>query len=251
MSFIDKPIAALMPAMPQRVMVLVFGVLILLCLGWAIWLALRRRDQRLLILLGCGVIAAALEGFACYLIQCYHSPVGMYPVYQAFDVYVPLWLAEVYVLFFGAASYVFNSQFARKPSAILFWASFVAVGVCEGAFEVYGIHAGMFLYYGYQPMTIGGFPLHLGFVNPTLALGFACIAQAWFRHVRGPKRYLLIPLTVPALVGLYAAMVMPVAAGLFAVDPDASMRGAVFTILIALSLSLLAYKSLRLLQRST
>jgi hypothetical protein len=149
-------------------------------------------------------------------------------------------------LFFGAIAYFLLQGFARSPSATFFWGSFLAIGLLEGSFEIGGIRLGMFAYYGHQPVTIGGFPLHLAFVNSTLALGFACLAQAWFRRVRGSTRYLLMPLTVPALVGLYGAMVMPVAAGLHSQDRHAALAGSTLTILIAVSLAFLAFKCLRL-----
>ncbi|MDB5971491.1 MAG: hypothetical protein JWQ90_3941 [Hydrocarboniphaga sp.] len=245
---ISRPASAVMPALPQDVMVLLFGALIVAALTWALRLALGRGDDRLLILSGCGAMAALLEGFACYLIQCYHAPVGEYRVYRAFDTDVPLWLAEVYVLFFGAAVHLFLRTFSKKPTAATFWSGFAVIGIGEGLFEMYGIHQGMFLYYGTQPLPILGFPLHLGFVNPALAMTFAAIAGTWFRFARGGARYLLIPLTPLLLCGLYASVITPVAAGLHRASATLALEGAVCTIAAALAMSLLAYWTLQRLQ---
>ena len=108
-----QPASAVMPALSQDIMVLLFGALLVMAIAWAVRVKIRERDDRAIILLGCEVAACLLEGFACYLTQCYHSPIGEYRVNRAFDTDVPLWLAEVYVLLFGAAAY-----FLQKKSCV-------------------------------------------------------------------------------------------------------------------------------------
>lgn len=246
---LTRPQDVPMPALPQDIMVAVFGVLIVLALIWALRLWLRQGDDRALILMGCGAAAATLEGFACHLIQCHHSEVGIYQVYEAFGIHVPLWLAEVYVLFFGAATYVFITQFARRPSARLFWWSFVLTGVGEGLFEMYGIGLGMWAYWGVQPTPILGFPLHLGFVNPTLAVVLAAVAAAWFQQVRGAARWALILLTPFLMTGLYAALIVPVATGLHAQDAALAQGGALLTMGMSLVVAWGAWRWLLAIRR--
>jgi hypothetical protein len=122
------------------------------------------------------------------------------------------------------------------------------IGIGEGLFEMYGIHQGMFLYYGAQPFPLLGFPLYLGFVNPTLATGFAESSAVWFHFARGGMRYLLIPLTPFLFFGIYASVVTPVAAALHSGNPVLAAASGLCATAASLSLATIAFWTLRKLQ---
>jgi len=247
---LGRPTGAVMPFVPQIVMIAIFGIVAAAFMVWATRQAFGKGDHRPLILFGAGITAVLLEGFACFLMQCYHSPVGQYTVYSAFDVDVPLWLAEVYILFFGMTVFLMVERFSRPFSLVTFWGIFALIGIAEAAFEMYGIHVGMFRYYGAQPLPLLGFPFYLAFVNGAQAVIFTAVVALWFRFTQGAIRYLLIPLTPIFLWGVYAALVTPFAAGLRSAVPDFAVAGSLVATAEALALSSLAFWTLKRLQAS-
>ena len=239
------PADAVMPSLPQDIAVVVLGVVIGAMLLHGFALLRRDGDNRLLVLLGSGAAASLLEGFACHLINCWHSAVGIREVYVAFGIHVPLWLAELYVVFFGGMSYYFLRGFVKSASfATLFWSFFIVVGMLEGGGEMIGIALGMFVYHGAQPLPIFGFPLYLGFINPAQALAFTAVACLWFKHVKGGARYLLIPLTPVLLAGVYAGLTYPTASFLFAANHGLSVAGSIASMILSVLLAALSYRVL-------
>lgn len=238
------PVDAVMPALTQSVLIAVFGVMVLASFVHALLLIRRDGDHRLMVMLGCGAAAALLEGFACHLIRCYHSPHGMVQVYEAFQIHVPLWLAELYVLFFGAMPYYFLRNFARTPTAVFFWRSFIGIGIAEGIGEMVTIHLGTHVYYGVQPLQIFGFPAYLGFLNPACAMAVALIAAYWFDAVRGARRYLLIVLTPPLVAAVYSGLSFPTIAFIHEGAATAMVLGSIATMLLCVLLAGFVLRSL-------
>jgi hypothetical protein len=238
----SPPIDMVMPALPQNIAIAVLSVVIICMVIHGLVLKSRTGDGRLLILLACGAAASLLEGFACHLINCWHSAVGEVEVYEAYGIHVPLWLAQLYVIFFGGMSYYFIKSFIKSPSPLLFWGFFVIVGLLEGTGEMVGIALGMFVYFGEQPLPIFGFPMYLGFLNPSQALVFTCVACLWFKYVKGPFRLLLILFTPILLAGVYAALTFPIAGFLYRGNDGMAVMGSIITMLLSVSLAALAYR---------
>lgn len=228
------PVEMTMPALTQTVLIAVFGSLVLLALVHALLLIRREGDHRLLVMLGCGAAASLLEGFACHLIRCWHAPLGMIEVYESFQIHVPLWLALLYVLFFGAMPYYFLKNFARRPTPGFFWRSFALIGVSEGIGEMVTIHLGTHVYHGLQPLPVFGFPLYLGFLNPACAMLTALLAAHWFASVQGACRYALIVLTPPLTAASYAGLTFPTIGFIHAAAPTAMLIGSLATMLLSL-----------------
>lgn len=224
----------IMPERAQATLIVIASVFIAVAIARAFYLLRRENDERLLIMIGCGAAASLLEGFACHLIQCYHSPVGMIEVYEVFNIHVPLWLALVYVLFFGVTPYLFLKSFSRSPKASTLWRTYLIVGLTEGFGEMLAIHLGTHTYHGAQPLSIFGFPIYLGFLNSSLMLITALIAAHWFDAVRGTRRYGLIVLTPPIMAAVYAGLTFPTIAFLHEGDRTLSNIGSLGTIVLSL-----------------
>lgn len=238
------PVDKVMPTLTQSALIAVFGVLALAAFIHAVLLIRREGDQRLMVMLGCGAASMLLEGFACHLIHCWHSALGIIEVYEAFRIHVPLWLAELYVLFYGAMPYYFLKNFARRPTRRFFWWSFAVIGISEGIGEMVTIHLGTHTYYGLQPLPIFGFPLYLGLANPAGAMAMALIAACWFDAVQGGKRYLLILLTPPTVAAVHAGLTFPTIAFIHAGAPTAMIVGSLGTIVLSLLLAALVLRQL-------
>lgn len=245
---IAKPVAAVMPAMPQLVIMAAIGVCIVLALIYALRL-LTKGDDRMLILMLAGLALTLEEGLACFLIKVDHSPVGMYEAYQAFGVHVPWWMAELYTLFFGLGGYLMLKAFGTRASGKAFWGTWLYLAVSEGAFEVYATHIGMLTYYGPQPMMVGGFPAYMGIVNASQALAFVLVARVWFATFNGAARWLLVPAAPLMAAGVFTLMILPVASGLDSGNLTYAWAGAVATVGIATLVAGLALRGLRRIAR--
>jgi type IV secretory pathway TrbD component len=248
MTNISKPIAAVMPAVPQLVIMASLGVLVVLSLIYALRL-LAKGDDRMLILMFAGLALTLEEGLACFLIKVDHSPIGMYEAYQAFGVHIPLWMAELYTVFFGLGGYLMLKAFGTGASNKAFWGTWLYLAVSEGAFEVYATHIGMLTYYGPQPMMIGGFPAYMGIVNATQALAFVLVARVWFATFNGASRWLLVPAAPLLAPGVFVMMILPLASGLDSGNFTYALTGAVATICIATLIAGLALRGLRRIAR--
>jgi hypothetical protein len=237
-------IEPIMPSAPQDATIFLLAAIIVAVLVHAITLKLKG-DPRLLILLGCGATGTLLEGFACHLINCYHSPVGMYEIYKAFGIHVPLWMAELYVLFFGALPYYFFERLRKVPTSRYYWWFFFIVAASEGMGEMLDIHLGMFTYRGTQPLPILGFPIYLGFINATQTIVFAWIAVLWFENVRGPLSYLLILLAPALLTATFSGLTFPTVGFIYGGHLETMVIGSIGSIILSLSLAALSYRGLR------
>lgn len=240
----EQPVGHIMPSAPQNAIIAACLILIAIALIYAIILAARQRDNKLLVILFASAAGISLEAFACYLIKCYYPEVNNIEAYTAFGIHVPLYLALMYLIVFGLFAFFFEARFSQSPSPALFWGGFAFVSISEGLFEIYATHVGLLSYWGAQGVMIGGFPAHLGFVNPSLALGFTAYMALGLRLLNGGARWLLVPLAVPFMVGFYAAMVMPAAAGLYTQDVGLAMFGQAVTVVLALALSTISLRVL-------
>ncbi len=246
---IEKNVNAVMPAIPQAVIMIVIGCLIALGAVYAFRQFLLQRDDRMLILLVSGLTLTLEEGLACFLIHCQHAPVGMYELYYAFGVDVPIWIAELYVLFFGVGGYVLLKVFSKNPSAKVFWPVWLYLAVSEGVFEVYAVHVGMLCYYGAQPLLVYGFPSYMGIVNASQAMAFVLFARIWFAITKGLMRWTLVLISAPTAMGIFCCMILPAAMGIDAGHHYAALSGALITVALALAVASLALAGMRRVAR--
>jgi hypothetical protein len=235
---------AVMPALTQMILIGMIGTLVLFTFIDALRRIFREQDHRLMVMLGCGAAASLFEGFACHLIRCWHSPQGMVVVYERFGIHVPLWLALLYVLFFGAMPYYFLKSFSRKPTMGFFWRTYATIAISESIGEMVTIHLGTHRYWGPQPLPVFGFPLYLGSLNVGCAMATTLIAAQWFDAVRGARRYALIVLTPPVIAGVYSGLTFPTIGFIHAQEPVAMLLGSLGTIVLALLVSGFALRQL-------
>jgi hypothetical protein len=245
---IAKPVGAVMPATPQLVIMIALGVAVVLSLVYALRLV-SKGDDRMLVLMVAGLVLTLEEALACFLIKVDHSPVGQFEAFHAFGVHVPLWMAELYTVFFGLGGYLMLRSFGRGASNMAFWGTWLYLVVSEGAFEVYATHLGMLTYYGPQPMMVGGFPAYMGIVNASQAMAFVLIARIWFAMAQGPARWLLVPASPVVAAGVFTLMILPLASGLDSGNFTYAWAGALATVGLSTLVAGLALKGLRRIAR--
>jgi hypothetical protein len=112
--------------------------------------------------------------------------------YTAFGRAVPVWVVLAYVVFFGGLSYLMALAFKRGASHRAMWCGIAVFGVLNVLVEIPMLRAGLYLYYGYQPFAIGGFPVSWLVINSLGSLFGAVLVVrlSWF--FTGARQLLLV-----------------------------------------------------------
>ncbi|MFY1621506.1 hypothetical protein, partial [Micromonospora sp. WMMD736] len=100
----------------------------------------------------------------------------------AFGRSIPIWVILAYVVFYGGFTYLIALAFRNGISRRTLWGSIAVWGALNLAMEIPLLQSGLYLYYGDQPLTVGGFPIsQLVFNTLGSMLGAVVIVRlAWF-----------------------------------------------------------------------
>ena len=179
------------PATPQKIItialaVVVAGFVITALVSWY-----RTKRPTFLLLLVGGYICSFNEATVDVLGHCFF-PVDGVIAYTAFGRPIPAWVVLAYIVFFGGLSYVMALAFKRGASHRAMWCSIAVFGVLNVLLEMPMLRAGLYVYYGYQPFAIGGFPVSWLVINSVGALFGAVVVVrlSWF--FTGARQLLLV-----------------------------------------------------------
>jgi hypothetical protein len=144
----------------------------------------------LLMLVG-GYVCSFNEATVDVLGHCFFPLDGVLG-YTAFGRGVPVWVVLAYVIFFGGLAYVMALAFKRGASHRAMWYGIAIFGVLNVLLELPMLGAGLYVYYGYQPFAIGGFPVSWLVINSLGSLFGAVVAVrlSWF--FTGARQLLLV-----------------------------------------------------------
>jgi hypothetical protein len=144
----------------------------------------------LLMLIG-GYVCSFNEATVDVLGHCFFPNDGVLG-YTAFGRGVPVWVVLAYVIFFGGLSYVMAAAFKNGASRATMWTGIAVFGVLNVVLEMPMLSAGLYVYYGYQPFAIGGFPLSWLVINSLGSLFGAVVVVrlSWF--FTGARQLLLV-----------------------------------------------------------
>jgi hypothetical protein len=144
----------------------------------------------LLMLVG-GYVCSFNEATVDVLGHCFFPLDGVLG-YTAFGRGVPVWVVLAYIVFFGGLSYVMALAFKRGASHRAMWYGIAIFGVLNVLLELPMLGAGLYVYYGYQPFAIGGFPVSWLVINSLGSLFGAVVVVrlSWF--FTGARQLLLV-----------------------------------------------------------
>lgn len=144
----------------------------------------------LLMLVG-GYVCSFNEATVDVLGHCFF-PVDGVIGYTAFGRPIPVWVILAYIVFFGGLSYVMALAFKRGASHRAMWYGIGIFGVLNVLLEIPMLGVGLYVYYGNQPFTIGGFPVSWLVINSLGSLFGAVVVVrlSWF--FTGARQLLLI-----------------------------------------------------------
>ena len=149
------------PSASYTVFYIVFIANLVGSVGWLAWRARATRSTLPLAALAgglaMGVVAAPMYN-ALTLVWFPPNIPGAF--ITAFGMKDPFFDLVGYALFIGFGGWFLCEQLRAGHGARAIWLTFAAWGAADLVFELPFLHWGMYRYYGDQPFTVGGFPIH-------------------------------------------------------------------------------------------
>jgi hypothetical protein len=145
----------------------------------------------LLVLIG-GLFCSFNEAAVDVLGHCYFPANDGLIAYTTFDRPVPVWVVLAYVAFFGGLTYLQVLWLKSGASHRAVWIGVGIFWVLNLLLELPILASGLYVYYGDQPLEVGGFPL-IWLVTNSLGSLFAAVVitrLSWF--FTGARQFLLV-----------------------------------------------------------
>lgn len=179
------------PATAQTIITAILAVVVAGFVAAALADWRRSGSPAFLLMLAGGYLCSFNEATVDVLGHCFFPADGVNG-YTAFGRAVPLWVVLAYVVFFGGLSYVMALAFKRGASHRAMWCGIAVFGVLNVLLEIPMLRAGLYLYYGYQPFAVGGFPLSWLVINSLGSLfgAVVLVRLSWF--FTGARQLLLV-----------------------------------------------------------
>ncbi|GAA5153215.1 hypothetical protein GCM10023321_23160 [Pseudonocardia eucalypti] len=185
------PVGMTTPVGAQTTAQLAIGAVVAAMVLGALWRWYRTGQPTGVLLLVGGLGCSMNEALVDQLGHCWFPPDGAI-AYSAFGYAVPWWVVTAYVGFFGGLTWLTAELLATGPTRRRMWAAIGGVWVVNLILEMPILASGLYQYYGYQPLEVGGFPLNWLVINSLGSL-FAAVLVArlpwWFT---GARRLLLV-----------------------------------------------------------
>lgn len=133
------------------------------------------------LMLAGGLVCSLNEALVDVLGHC-HFPRDGWIVYTSFGRSVPLWVVLAYVVFFGGLPYLMAKAFQSGATRAGMWSALGIFAVLNVLLELPMLRSGLYVYYGEQPFTVGGFPVSWLVINSLGALFGAVVITRldWF-----------------------------------------------------------------------
>lgn len=173
--------------------------------------ALNKGDPTCLLFAIGGVVAAAFEPAVDVMGFCFFPREGNWIAFEWHDRPIPVFVPATYGWFVGGQGYWFLTVLRNKktirPDVWKLWLrSFCANLILEYP----PLYWGIYIYYGHQPLAIGGFPLWfpaIHAVSPMLAAGIVFVLE---QHLKGWKKILIVAIVSSAYSMANAGLGWPV-----------------------------------------
>jgi hypothetical protein len=242
-----QPVGMHAPSASYTVFYVLFAVNLLGSVGWLGWRARATRSPLPLAALAGGFAVGVLMPpiFNALTLVWFPSNIPA-PFVTAFGMKDPFFDLAGYAMFIGFGGWWLCEQLRAGRGARAIWLTFVVWGVADLVVELPFLHWGMYRYYGDQPFTVGGFPIHWVVMNGTVpviagALMYA-VADHWpFGGGSASVRVAAMPAVAG---GLLLVPMAPVAVALHA-DVASWVRDAAALVSVAISMATMRFIAAR------
>jgi hypothetical protein len=240
------PTNVVMPSGAQTISEWAMGLFVGAMLVWGVRNIIVRRDSALVICMIAGYFTCVLEPHLMVLYKFFYPQIGQHVLFEGFGQPVPIFLGFCYSAFFGPAAYfLLRSNFLRSFTLKRFLIGMFALVAAEVALEIVSVRAGVWLYFGDQPFTIGDFPVHVAVVVGCACVVLGSIARIWFDRVRGAQQWWLLVVCPISMIAVFSVFAYPVAFALGSGGGvSASRVGALATMALSLVLAYVCAKQL-------
>jgi hypothetical protein len=202
------------PADKQHGLLVVASVLAVLSFAYAAYIARQERDPYpIFVFVGAG-FAVLLEPVGDIFTQVVYPQLEQFSLFSAWGRQIPVWMAPNYLFFFCVPVLVILRKLARPAvSSRAWWLSYFGLAAAVMLFEMPGIAAASWKYYGTNgPVSFNSYPLWVAFNNAqslfSAAVGVHVLRSIGFRGARSVFLVGFVPLVI---AGAHIAASLPVA----------------------------------------
>jgi hypothetical protein len=172
----EAPYGAIMPAAWPTPLLWAGIFLSAVTLGWAILLTSRGNSPIPVVAWVGGLLCVFVEPLSDALCLAWHPVIGQSTAFVAFGVHVPWHIVSFYApYYFIPAGLTMTWRRAGALTARRFWSTFAVMVFLALVWEAAPLEAGVWIYYGPQPLTLFHMPVWFTFVNATCLLSAALV----------------------------------------------------------------------------
>ena len=136
-------------------------------------------------------------------------PSNSWTAFTAWGRPLPVWLCLAYFFYFGIATSAIWKALHRGLTQRQIWMVFCAAMLGDLIFETVLLTMNPYVYYGYQPLMLGKFPLWWMAVNAAIPLVLAALIHRFDSYFRGWRTLSVIPLALTTSAAVNAAVGWP------------------------------------------
>jgi len=187
----QPPLEMSTPDSAEQVVLTVLWTLVGAFVAGSVYLWWRTGKPTALLLTAGGAVCSLNESLVDVLGHCYF-PADGWMAQEFFERPVPIWVVLGYVVFFGALVHVNAEVLKRRPSRTAMWIAIGAFWVANTLLELPILASDLYLYYGEQPLEVGGFPLVWLTINSLGSFAAAVVVVRFEPYFTGARQLLLL-----------------------------------------------------------
>nr|WP_232327807.1 hypothetical protein [Kibdelosporangium sp. MJ126-NF4]CEL13419.1 hypothetical protein [Kibdelosporangium sp. MJ126-NF4]CTQ99108.1 hypothetical protein [Kibdelosporangium sp. MJ126-NF4] len=206
-------------------------------IGLAVW-AIRdwatRRRPHLALIMYSAPLAVCVEPVLDQIlnVQHFHSRDALI-IFTAFDRDITAWLVMAAAAWFGTMIYLAMTAVDQGWPSGKLWRLYAGLVIFTLAGEIIVTGAGIYTYYGSQPLKVFGVPFAMPFIYASAFMVLGLVTHHFTAHVHGVRRLLFLPVISSTFVGAIALMAWPLTLGI-----GMTLSTSAMTVLGAVSASL-------------
>lgn len=212
------------------------GAIFLAALGYAGRDAIQTRRWLPVLVFGGAFIASFQEAIYDVSVLVWWAENGPAPLYRAYNISVPTWMALAYPWFIGGMGYWAYRQFNDGMTPTKLWKLYFFGWFANMVLEIPALQLGnIYTYYGNQPFVILGFPMWMAFTNTLMPILVGAALHSLDDILKGPRALLVLAIVPMCTSAAEIASGWPI---WFALNSGMTSVGTHVAALVVLGLSL-------------